>query len=155
MNELAPQLLIRRATPEDHPACAAVFLAAYRQAFRLHPPDYYVPERYFESIAGEEQWVAIENGEIIAVLSIYWPENFVHSLYVHPGRQGQGVGRRLLEVALAQARGICELKCDKANKRAVAFYRRLGWREVGEGTAETGPWVRLRKQPRKRGISGA
>ena len=131
--------------PADHPACAAVFLAAYRQAFPLHPPDYYVPERYFESITGEEQWVATQNGEIVAVLSVYWPENFIHSLYVLPSRQGQGIGRRLLEAVLARAQGIAELKCDKANKRAVAFYRRLGWREVGEGTAETGPWVRLRK----------
>ena len=111
----------------------------------MHPPEYYVPERYFESIAGEEQWVALQNGEIIAVLSIYWPENFIHSLYVQPGVQGRGIGKRLLETALARSRGVCELKCDKANKRAVAFYKHLGWREVSEGTADTGPWVRLRK----------
>ena len=143
--ELAPELVIRRAAPEDHPECAAVFLAAYRQAFPLHPPEYYVPERYFESITGEEQWVALQDGEIIAVLSIFWPENFIHSLYVLPGLQGRGIGKRLLTTVLAGARGDCELKCDKANKRAVAFYKHLGWREVGEGTADTGPWVRLRK----------
>ena len=51
----------------------------------------------------------------------------------------------MLDVVLARARGVCELKCDRSNKRAVAFYKHLGWREVGEGTAETGPWVRLRK----------
>ncbi|WP_395023006.1 GNAT family N-acetyltransferase [Dongia sp.] len=137
--------MIRPAQPEDHPACAAVFLAAYRQAFPLHPPDYYVPERYFESITGEEQWVAVQAGQIIAVLSIYWPENFIHSLYVEPRLQNRGIGRRLLEAVVARAKGICELKCDKVNKRAVAFYEHLGWCEVGEGEAETGPWVRLRK----------
>lgn len=145
LNELAPELVIRQAAPEDHPACAAVFLAAYRQAFPLHPSEYYVPERYFESIAGEEQWVALQNSRIIAVLSIYWPENFIHSLYVQPELQGQGIGQRLLAAVIGRARGACELKCDKVNKRAVAFYKHLGWREVGEGTAETGPWVRLRK----------
>jgi GNAT superfamily N-acetyltransferase len=145
LNELAPELVIRRAMPEDHPDCAAVFLAAYRQAFPLHPPEYYVPERYFESITGEEQWVALQSGEIVAVLSIYWPENFIHSLYVLPGLQGRGIGKRLMAAVVVQARGVCELKCDKANKRAVAFYKHLGWREVGEGTADTGPWVRLRK----------
>ena len=138
-------MVIRVAGPEDHPACAAVFLAAYRQAFPLHPPEYYVPERYFESITGEEQWVAIQNDRIIAVLSIYWPENFIHSLYVEPSIQNQGIGRRLLEDVAARAKGVCELKCDKVNKRAVAFYKHLGWHEVGEGTADTGPWVRLRK----------
>jgi ribosomal protein S18 acetylase RimI-like enzyme len=145
LNELAPDLVIRQAGPEDHPACAEVFLAAYRQAFPLHPPEYYVQERYFESITGEEQWVALQAGRIIAVLSIYWPENFIHSLYVDPGLQGGGIGRRLLDAVMAGAKGVCELKCDKDNKRAVAFYKHVGWREVGEGTAETGPWVRLRK----------
>jgi GNAT superfamily N-acetyltransferase len=145
LNELAPELVIRPAAPEDHPACAAVFLAAYRQSFPLHPPEYYVPERYFESITGEEQWVALQNGQIIAVLSIYWPENFIHSLYVQPELQGRGIGQRLLAAVVAGAKGACELKCDKVNKRAVAFYKHLGWHEVGEGTAETGPWVRLRK----------
>ena len=145
LNELAPDLEIRLAVPEDHPACAAVFLAAYRQAFPLHPPEYYVPERYFESIAGEEQWVATQEARIIAVLSIYWAENFVHSLYVEPSLQGRGIGRRLLEAVVARAKGVCELKSDKVNKRAIAFYKHLGWHEVGEGEAETGPWVRLRK----------
>jgi GNAT superfamily N-acetyltransferase len=138
-------LVIRQANADDHPLCAEVFLAAYRQAFPLHPPEYYVPERYFESITGEEQWVGLQAGQLIAVLSIYWPENFIHSLYVHPSVQGRGIGRRLLDAVRGRAKGVCELKCDKANRSAIAFYRHLGWHEVGEGTAETGPWVRLRK----------
>jgi GNAT superfamily N-acetyltransferase len=104
-----------------------------------------VPERYYESITGEEQWVAVQAGQIIAVLSIYWPENFIHSLYVEPNVQARGIGQRLLNAVLGRAKGVCELKCDKSNRRAIAFYKHLGWREVGEGTADTGPWVRLRK----------
>ncbi|HVO03631.1 MAG TPA: GNAT family N-acetyltransferase [Candidatus Cybelea sp.] len=150
MKDIAPitgagDLAIRPARDGDHEACADVFLAAYRQAFPHHSPDYYAPNLYYDSIAGEQQFVALVGGEIIAVLSIYWPENFIHSLYVRPSRQGGGIGRRLLEAVLARARGVCELKCDRANQRAIAFYRHLGWREVGEGIADTGPWVRLRK----------
>jgi GNAT superfamily N-acetyltransferase len=137
--------VLRQARAEDLAACAEVFLAGYRQAFPSHPPDYYVPQRYYESIVGEDQWVAAVGYEIIAVLSIYWPENFVHSLYVLPEHQGRGIGRRLLATVLCRAKGVCELKCDRANARAIRFYRKLGWREVGEGTADTGPWVRLRK----------
>jgi GNAT superfamily N-acetyltransferase len=136
---------VRHAQPEDHDACARVFLAAYRQAFPDHPDAYYAPERYDESIVGEEQWVAVLNGEIVAVLSIFWPENFIHSLYVTPDCQGRGVGTALLEAVCRAAHGDCELKCDQANRRAIAFYRRKGWREVGEGIADTGPWVRLRR----------
>jgi GNAT superfamily N-acetyltransferase len=143
--DLPAGLTIRRALPADHAACAGVFLAAYRQAFPTHPDDYYVPARYYESIGGEEQWVAVSGGKIVAVLSIYWPENFVHSLYVLPAEQGCGIGAALLDAVCREARGNCELKCDQANRRAIAFYRRRGWREVGEGMAETGPWLRLRR----------
>ena len=136
---------MRHAQPEDHDACARVFLAAYRQAFPDHPDAYYVPERYDESILGEEQWVAVLKSEIVAVLSIFWPENFIHSLYVAPDFQGRGVGTALLEAVCREAHGDCELKCDQANRRAIAFYRHKGWREVGEGIADTGPWVRLRR----------
>ena len=136
---------MRQARPADHEGCARVFLAAYRQAFPDHPEGYYVPERFYESIAGEEQWVGVLGGEIVAVLSLFWPENFIHSLYVMPERQGRGIGTALLEAVGREARGDCELKCDQANLKAVAFYRRKGWREVGEGIADTGPWVRLRK----------
>jgi GNAT superfamily N-acetyltransferase len=104
-----------------------------------------VPERYYESIAGEEQWVAALSGQIVAVLSVYWPENFIHSLYVRPDRQNGGIGTALLDAVCRAAHGNCELKCDQANVRAIAFYRRKGWREVGEGIADTGPWVRLRR----------
>ena len=137
--------VLRVARDTEHNACARVFLAGYRQAFPDHPSDYYVPQRYYESIAGEEQWVAEVGGEIVAVLSIFWPENFIHSLYVAPDWQGRGIGRRLLTAVLTNARGDCELKCDRANEPAIAFYRHLGWREVGEGTADTGPWIRWRK----------
>jgi GNAT superfamily N-acetyltransferase len=136
---------VRQAQPEDHDACARVFLAAYRQAFPDHPDAYYVPERYDESIVGEEQWIAMLGGELVAVLSIFWPENFIHSLYVTPDCQGRGVGTALLDAVCREAHGNCELKCDRANRRAIAFYRLKGWREVGEGIADTGPWVRLRR----------
>jgi GNAT superfamily N-acetyltransferase len=145
LSDFPSGLILRQAQPEDHAACAAVFLAAYRQAFPDHPDDYYVADRYYESIAGEEQWVAVLGGEIVAVLSIYWPENFIHSLYVRPDRQDRGIGAALLDAVCRVAQGDCELKCDRSNQRAIAFYRGKGWREVGEGIAETGPWLRWRR----------
>jgi GNAT superfamily N-acetyltransferase len=85
------------------------------------------------------------DGEISAVLSIYWPENFIHSLYVRPDRQGRGIGTRLLEAVTQQALGDCELKCDVANVAAMAFYQRRGWQPVGDGMGDNGPWLRLRR----------
>ena len=52
-------------------------------------------------------------------------------LYVHPQRQGSGVGRRLVESVLARARGLgCQrliLAVNKHNTGAIAAYRRWGF----------------------------
>ena len=122
---------IRRAGPADQAACAAIFVATVGATFPNEPPE-------------EEQWVALVGHEIIGYISVYWPTNFIHSLYVLPTYQGQGAGRALLRTVLRAARGDMELKTDKGNARAYAFYARYGWRVVGEGVAATGPWWRLR-----------
>ena len=52
-------------------------------------------------------------------------------LYVHPQRQGSGVGRRLVERVLARARDLdCHrliLAVNKRNANAIAAYRRWGF----------------------------
>jgi ribosomal protein S18 acetylase RimI-like enzyme len=136
---------VRRAVPADHPVCAEIFIETVTATFPNEPPEGKTAEAYASSVAGEEQWVAINASNIIGYISIYWPTNFIHSLYVRPSCQGQGAGRALLATALRGAKGDMELKTDKANMRAFAFYRRQGWRVVGEGMAATGPWWRLRR----------
>jgi ribosomal protein S18 acetylase RimI-like enzyme len=136
---------VRRAVPADHPVCAEIFIETVTATFPNEPPEGKTAEAYANSVAGEEQWVAINGSEIIGYISIYWPTNFIHSLYVRPSCQGQGAGRALLANALRGAKGDMELKTDKANMRAFTFYRRHGWRVVGEGMAATGPWWRLRR----------
>ena len=59
-------------------------------------------------------------------------------LYLHPRFQGQGLGRRLLRAAEAQARagGAASLwlDCWSGNSNALAFYAACGYRD--EGPAE-------------------
>lgn len=136
---------VRRAVPADQPTCAEIFIETVTATFPNEPAEGKTAAAYANSIAGEEQWVATDGVNIIGYISIYWPTNFIHSLYVRPGCQGQGAGRALLAAALRCAKGDMELKTDKANARAFAFYRRQGWRVVGEGMAATGPWWRLRR----------
>lgn len=135
---------IRRAVPADQAACAEIFVATVTATFPNEPAVGKTVDAYASSIVGEEQWVALRGGNIIGYISVYWPTNFIHSLYIRPDCQGQGAGRALLATVLQSAKGDMELKTDKGNQRAFAFYRRLGWRVVGEGTAATGPWWRLR-----------
>ena len=77
-------------------------------------------------------------------VSIYLPERFIHSLYVHPARHRQGIGQALLDLALRRCGGRAELKCQEGNRGACAFYTRLGWRPVDWGWSTAGPWIRFR-----------
>ncbi len=135
---------IRRASAGDQPACAAIFIETLAATFPNEPEIARDAAAYAASVVGEEQWVALLNGRIIGYISVYWQTNFIHSLYILPTYQGRGAGRTLLATVMQQAQGDVELKTDKANTKAFTFYRRLGWRVVGEGMAATGPWWRLR-----------
>jgi len=57
----------------------------------------------------------------------------LHQLYVTPDAQGTGLSRRVLAdlIAAAPETRTIELEVEPANARAMAFYRRLGLREVG------------------------
>lgn len=136
---------VRLARALDQAACARIFVETVTATFPNEPEESRTEAAYRHSTIGEEQWVAAEGGDIIGFISVYWPTNFIHSLYIRPDRQGQGAGQRLLGAVLPRAKGDMELKTDKANQRAFAFYQHLGWRVVGEGMAATGPWWRLRR----------
>ncbi|MBI2253760.1 MAG: GNAT family N-acetyltransferase [Proteobacteria bacterium] len=135
---------VRRAEAADQPACACIFIETVTATFANEPAEGKTATAYADSIIGEEQWVALIDGKIVGYISVYWPTNFIHSLYIQPAWQGRGAGRALLAEVRKLVKGDLELKTDKANERAFAIYRRLGWRVVGEGMAATGPWWRLR-----------
>jgi GNAT superfamily N-acetyltransferase len=77
-------------------------------------------------------------------------------LMVHPDRQGEGVGRALLDAAVARARalGLEQLLLStRGGTDLPAYYARLGWTEVGvfPGALQLGPddrrdehWFQLR-----------
>jgi L-amino acid N-acyltransferase YncA len=86
--------------------------------------------------------VAVEEGDIVgwAALSptsarACYAGVAEDSVYVAPGRQGQGVGRALLEelVARSEAEGIWTLQTSifPENHASLALHRRCGFRVVG------------------------
>lgn len=58
-----------------------------------------------------------------------------HSVYVHPGARGHGVGRALLDALIAstEAAGIWTIQSGvfPENAASLALHRRAGFREVG------------------------
>jgi len=57
------------------------------------------------------------------------------AIAVHPDFQGAGIGRKLVEAACEQAKAQgkrkLSLRVMSSNEKAIAFYRKLGFREQG------------------------
>jgi ribosomal protein S18 acetylase RimI-like enzyme len=64
----------------------------------------------------------------------------IYRLYVHPARQRSGVGRSLLAASLERLRQTgaraATLWVLKSDRRARAFYERMGWEPDGARTAD-------------------
>ena len=80
-------------------------------------------------------WVALEETGIIGFCIVKQDdqENFLQALYVLPGFQSQGVGKRLLQTALDWLGSEKEVVLNVAsyNEKAIAFYRAFGFVSKG------------------------
>jgi|CZCB01.1.fsa_nt_gi ribosomal protein S18 acetylase RimI-like enzyme len=91
--------------------------------------------------------LAKEGEEFVAYLS-YEPncENTgktkIHKIYILPSHQRKGIGKRLFDFVLTQARETGEkavyLNVNKNNKNAIAFYQRMGFYRAGEEVNDIG-----------------
>ncbi|WP_313126540.1 GNAT family N-acetyltransferase [Proteiniclasticum ruminis] len=63
-------------------------------------------------------------------------DGFILGLFVDPVKQGQGIGRKLLQEAKRKTDTLT-LKAFVKNKRAVAFYIREGFTQTGTELDET------------------
>ncbi len=96
----------------------------------------------------QSEFVVADNGEAILGVAFASTKDgravHLHQLYVRPAAQGQGVGAALLaeiEDCFPEAR-LFRLEVEPENGKAVGFYQRSGFKEVGKtencGTADSG-----------------
>lgn len=141
---------VRPAEAGESPAIAAVFLAARRGLLPDIPmvhPDADAP-RWIRDIlfATTAIWVAVEDGGIVAMMSL--SPGWLEHLYVHPQAQGRGIGAALLETAKRSDHGAAGLRLwtFQANAKARRFYERHGFAAEaftdGSGNEERTPDVR-------------
>ena len=151
-------IAIRPVTPRDvEPLCSLA-----REIWRAHYPpiigeaqtEYMLAQRYQREIVEAEldrediRWVVAHEGErMVGFASFHVQESGelkIDKLYVHPGRQRQGIGGALIEQAceVAQSRGSASvvLAVNKRNHSAIAAYRKHGFeireavvKDIGDG----------------------
>ncbi len=96
-------------------------------------------------IGREETWLASDGDGVVAMMAL--KPGWVDQLYVAPERLGEGIGRRLLDVAKEQAGNDgLQLWTFQINDRARRFYERNGFAIAemtdGSGNEEHEPDVR-------------
>ncbi len=99
--------------------------------------------------------VAKENGVIVGLTTVRKLDKetlFMYRLYISPDRQRQGIGSRLLDEALRIFPGIkrIKLEVEERNHKAISFYEKMGFKEVGrkveEVEGEKRPLIEMEKK---------
>ena len=133
---------IRRALPEDHAAVArelADYLAFIGDALDADGLDHDIAhwQEEYDGRAGVLLLVADPAGEVVGTAAVRLLEPGVGELkrmWLRPSCQGRGLGRRLMDACLDEARrlGCRALRLDTQAKleAAVRLYRAYGFSEV-------------------------
>jgi len=133
---------VRAAIPSDSHAVQDIFKTSIENAEWL--PELARVSDFAKSSEGELVYVASSNdGEVVGFVSVQIDGSFVHHPYVHADFQNTGVGRSLLSSLQHWLPAPWRLKCIRKNQRALAFYLRNDWREVGSGESKDGTYAVL------------
>ncbi|WP_034915938.1 MULTISPECIES: GNAT family N-acetyltransferase [Erwinia] len=131
---------IRRFTEDDRPFLRTLFLASRKANWRWLDDSDWRLEDFDRVTLGERVWVAEQDGRRLGFAAVLPNDNFLHSLFIDPDCQRQGVGSALLNAVQEKFTSTGALKCLKANEAATAFYQRHGWEIVSDGEAEHGAY---------------
>lgn len=143
-------LVLRPGNRADLPTVADLHLRAREAAVPAMPPvatDADGVRAHVElwDLATHELWLAEDGAGPCGYAMVH--EDWLHSLYVDPARQGGGIGGALLDVAKSlRPRGFC-LYVFESNFPARGFYARRGLVELertdGSGNLERSPDLRM------------
>jgi ribosomal protein S18 acetylase RimI-like enzyme len=124
-------LKIRAYQAEDFDAVTILWRIAREKALpefqRTKGYFFYEDRDYFQKhvLVDNEVWIAEADHTIVAFMAM--KDDFIDHLYVHPGVQRQGVGRKLLEFARQRSPGHVWLYTLQINSNARAFYEKNGF----------------------------
>jgi ribosomal protein S18 acetylase RimI-like enzyme len=90
-----------------------------------------------EVAKGWSLYVADDEGVLAAMLALHVPDHYLDQLFVAPGYQSSGLGRRLLAFTRQQLPDEIWLRCVRENERAWRWYEREGFVFEREQTEPT------------------
>ncbi len=125
-------LRIRTIAEGDRAGLVDLWTASWRQA--MPTIDFEARRGWIASFLAAPDYTTLvaENRGIVGFVSLRG--SILHQLVVAPVAKGTGAAQALLEAAKAFAPDGLELEVNKDNARAVAFYRREGFVQVGESS---------------------
>lgn len=144
---------IRLFEETDRPFLRTLYLAARRHNWTWLDDDDWQLEDFDAVVLGETVLVAERDGHRVGFAAVLDNDNFLHSLYIDPQAQGQGVGSALLNHVQSRFSSTGALKCLQKNQAALDFYLKHGWRREAMGESEQGKYV-LMHFPLARRASG-
>jgi len=147
---MADDTTVRWALPLEHDALvelqrrSSMVWDEYREDLLAHPDAIEVPVEPDGSVRIR---VAVSADAIVGfatVLPLSSSVGELDGLFVEPDVMRQGVGRVLIDdaVAIARAAGVERIEVT-ANPRALGFYERLGFVAMGEVPTRFGPGIRM------------
>jgi ribosomal protein S18 acetylase RimI-like enzyme len=135
----ATGITIRQASAADAAAVADVYLASFKTTYDFplaHTDDQVRAWIRDRVVPAGGTWVALEaDGAVVGMMDVGAGD--LSQLYVRPDRLGEGIGRRLLEIAKERSPDGLTLYTFQVNHRARRFYERHGFLAewFGDGSA--------------------
>jgi ribosomal protein S18 acetylase RimI-like enzyme len=154
---------LRIANPQDAAALAQIAEATFRATFGATNSsahmDAHCRESYSAALQAAEladpnmaTWVAEHAGDLVAYAQLRWGTapacvraqrpGEIYRFYVADAWHGKGIAQQLMQACIA---AISQRGCDGAwlgvwerNPRAISFYQKFGFREVGEHSFDLG-----------------
>src|SRR5262245_4865017 len=134
---------LRRASPEDAPALLDLMRAYYSED--AYPFDASASRAALRALLEDERlgevWLAAENRAPIGyvVICLGWSleyrgrDAFVDEVFVERSVRGRGLGRRLVDLAIARCRALgvraLHLEVERTKQRTHSLYRSLGFED--------------------------
>ena len=131
--------MIRRYQVSDLDSVLDIWLAASIEAHDFVGPEFWrskVDDMRKLYIPASEVFVCEHNSKVVGFYALHGKA--LAAIFVSPEAQGKGFGSELIEHA-KRRRTHLDLTVYKENGKSVAFYKKRGFRELGEQTdAHTG-----------------